>query len=67
MNILADLLYAECIMCIYSHTHKRVYANLANRKAVDEANKLKKKMKLLQESLEKERAEKVRHCTQLHS
>ena len=53
-------------MCIilYSLTHTLVCADPANREAADEAKELKEKVKLLQESLEEERAEKVRHCIQ---
>ena len=51
---------------IYSHTHKLICADLTNREAVEEAKKLKEEVKRLQESLDKEQAEKVRHCVQPH-
>ena len=52
---------------MYSHTHKPICADLTNREAVDEVNKLKGEVKCLQESLDKEQAEKVRHFIQPHS
>ena len=67
-TILGDLYPTVCIyIFIYSHTHKLICADLINREAVEEAKKLEEEVKRLQESLDKERAEKVRHCTQPHS
>ena len=57
-------MYYIIIIYIYTHTHRRVHANLANREVVDEANELKKKVKHPQEKLEEEQAEEVRHCIQ---
>ena len=60
------ILYVSIII-LYSSPHKLVCCDLPNRVAVDEAKDLNEEMKHLQESLDKERAEKVRHCVQPHS